>query len=91
MSSNLQGILWALIAACLFAVVSAMAKHAVLEYHVLQILFFRQVVVFLSAVPELSKDFPSQLATRRPGLHVIRLSGAFVALGAGIWAVAVLP
>lgn len=91
MSSNLQGILWALIAACLFAVVSAMAKHAVTQYHVLQILFFRQVVVLLSAVPELSKDFPAQLATRRPGLHAIRLAGAFIALGCGIWAVAVLP
>ena len=90
-STNLQGILWALLATGLFATVAAMAKVAVTEYHVLQILFFRQMVVLLSSVPTISRDFPQALKTKHPGLHAIRLLGAFVALSTSIWAVAVLP
>jgi hypothetical protein len=41
MSDNVKGVLWALLATALFAIVAAMAKVAVNEYHVLQILFFR--------------------------------------------------
>ena len=88
---NLRGILWALVASGLFAIVAAMAKVAVTEYHVLQILFFRQAIVFLSALPSISKSFPQSLKTLRPDIHAARLIGAFVALSCGIWAVAVLP
>ncbi|MCP4388904.1 MAG: DMT family transporter, partial [Gammaproteobacteria bacterium] len=61
------------------------------EYHVLQILFFRQIVVFLSCLPTIAKSFPGSLKTRHPKMHVARLIGAFVALSCSIWAVAVLP
>lgn len=88
---NIKGILWALAAAGLFAAVAAMAKVAVSEYHVLQILFFRQVIVFLSSLPSIWRDFPQSLKTRHPGIHALRLTGAFAALSCSIWAVAVLP
>ena len=88
---NIQGILWALLATGLFATVAAMAKFAVTEYHVLQILFFRQIVVFFSSLPSIRANFPQSLKTKRPGLHGVRLLGAFVALSTGIWAVALLP
>ena len=91
MTSNLQGILWALLATGLFAATAVMAKVAVTEYHVLQILFFRQIVVFLSSLPSIVKSFPEGLKTKHPGLHAVRLTGAFVALSTSIWAVAVLP
>ena len=91
MPDNIKGILWALIATALFAIVAAMAKVAVSEYHVLQILFFRQVIVFLSSLPSIVKSFPQSLKTDRPGIHALRLSGAFVSLSCSIWAVAVLP
>ena len=68
-----------------------MAKVAVKDYHVLQILFFRQIVVFLSSVPSIAQSFPKSLKTRHPLTHAFRLMGAFVALSCGIWAVAVLP
>lgn len=90
-TDNTKGLLWALLAAALFAVVVAMAKIAVVDYHVLQILFFRQVVVFLSSLPDIAKTFPNSLKTKRPGLHAARLIGAFTALSCGIWAVALLP
>ena len=91
MNNNIQGVLWALFAAALFSVEAAMAKLAVAEYHVLQILFFRQVFVLASALPAISRTFPHSLKTRHPATHAARLLGAFVALTAGIWAVAVLP
>lgn len=90
-TENIQGILWALLATGLFAIVAAMAKVAVNEYHVLQILFFRQIVVFLSSLPSIAKSFPQSLKTKHPLMHAVRLFGAFVALSTSIWAVAVLP
>ena len=90
-TNNVKGVLWALLATGLFATMTAMAKVAVTEYHVLQILFFRQIVVFASALPSIAAASPGSLRTRYPGLHAIRLVGAFVALSCGIWAVAVLP
>ena len=91
MSANVQAIFWALLATGLFALTAALAKVAVQDYHVLQILFFRQVVVFVSAIPDLARSFPDSLKTRHPVGHGFRLAGAFVALSCGIWAVAVLP
>lgn len=90
-ADNVKGILWALLATALFAIVAAMAKVAVNEYHVLQILFFRQVIVFLSSLPEITKSFPQSLKTQYPKIHASRLIGAFIALSCSIWAVAVLP
>lgn len=86
-----SGIVWALTAAALFTVVAALGKVAVTEYHVLQVLFFRQVVVFLSTLRSTAKGFPNTLKTKRPGLHAVRLLGAFLALSCGLWAVQLLP
>lgn len=91
MSDNLKGILWMLLATALVSAVAAMAKSAVTEYHILQILFFRQVFVFLSALPGLRRTFPHSLKTKFPFIHILRLVGAFFGLFMGIWAVAVLP
>lgn len=91
LTHNVQGIGWALVATALFTAAAAMAKVAVNEYHVLQILFFRQLVVFASSLPAICRSFPQSLRTLHPKLHVMRLTGAFVALSCGIWAVAVLP
>lgn len=91
MTDNNKGVLWALISTGLFALVAAMAKVAVDDYHVLQILFFRQLVVLLSSLPSIFQSFPCSLQTHYPKVHALRLIGAFVALSCGIWAVAVLP
>ena len=80
-----------MLATAFFATAAALAKIAVTEFHVLQILFFRQVVVFLSCLPTIATSFPDSLKTAYPGLHIARLSGAFIALSCGIWAVSVLP
>ena len=90
-SDNVKGVLLALVSTGLFAIVAAMAKIAVTEFHVLQILLFRQLVVLASCLPQLQQDFPRVLTTQHPKLHAARLMGAFTALSCGIWAVAVLP
>ena len=90
-TDNARGIGWALLATALFTLAAAMAKVAVDDYHVLQILFFRQVVVFCTSLPAISRSFPQSLQTTQPYWHLLRLSGAFTALSCGIWAVAVLP
>lgn len=86
-----SGVSWALLAALLYTLAAAAAKVLVGDFHVLEILFFRQIVVLLSTLPEMRRSFPQALYTSRPGLHAIRLVGAFLALSCGIWAVAVLP
>lgn len=91
MSDNVKGVIWALLATALFAIIAAMAKVAVNEYHVLQILFFRQIVVLLSSLPSIARSFPQILKIRYPGIHSLRLIGAFVALSCSIWAVSILP
>jgi len=88
---NSKAIYYALLATGLFSVTAVMAKVAVADYHVLQILFFRQIVVFLSSLPTLIRSYPEGLKTARIGLHGVRLLGAFTALSCSIWAVAVLP
>lgn len=45
MTNNSRGLLLASMAAALFAFVAAMAKIAVGGFHVMQILFFRQLAV----------------------------------------------
>lgn len=91
MSSNLKGVLWALSATALFATAAALTKLASLQYPVLQILFIRQMILLASVAPAILKGFPDNLGTRKIGLHVFRLAGAFTALSCGFWAVAVLP
>ncbi|MEM7259373.1 MAG: DMT family transporter [Pseudomonadota bacterium] len=90
-ADNTRGLLLAFVAAALFATTAAMAKVAVTEFHVLQILFFRQLVVFCSSLPAIYQNFPSALRTEFPLQHVLRVTGAFTALVCSIWAVAVLP
>ncbi|MTJ82365.1 MAG: DMT family transporter [Telmatospirillum sp.] len=91
MSNSLKGALWALLATMLYAVIAAMGKVFVRDYHFLEVLLFRQIVVFLTAVPTLVSHFPDSFRTRRPVLHGLRLLGAFINLAAGVWAVALLP
>lgn len=68
---NKRGILLGLLAAAMFASAAAMAKFSVENYHVLQILFFRQLVVLASALPTIVATFPQSLKTEHLGSHAI--------------------
>lgn len=88
---NVRGTIFALAAAAMFTIVSALVKFAAKDYHVAQILLFRQAVMLLFVLPVLVKTFPQSLRTRRPGLHLLRLTGALIALTLSFTAVANLP
>ena len=91
MSSDQKVIFLALISTALFTATATLAKLASNDYHILQILFFRQIVILLSTLPLLIKGYPDALKTRQPLLHIARLAGAFTALSLGIVAVSGLP
>lgn len=88
---NIEGALWALLSTALFAITAALVKIAVTDFHVLQILLFRQMVVFLSCLPTLKSQSFRVFHTHHPWIHSVRLIGAFTSLACGIWAVALLP
>ena len=88
---NVRGTIFGLVAAAMFTVVSALVKFAAQDYHIAQILLFRQVVMLIVVMPVLVRNFPHSLKTRRPGLHLLRLSGALAALTLSFTAVAHLP
>ncbi|MFT5000205.1 MAG: drug/metabolite transporter (DMT)-like permease [Paracoccaceae bacterium] len=91
MNRNLQGIIWSLGATALASVAAALVKLTAVDFHVFQILFFRQMVILLTALPIALRSFPEGLKTKQPGLQAVRLAGAFIALTAGFWAVSHLP
>jgi drug/metabolite transporter (DMT)-like permease len=91
MTDNSKGILWAFVAVALVSGFAAMAKTASSDYHFLQILFFRQTIVFFSSLPAIISSFPHSLKVQSPALHALRLVAAFTALVFSIWALALLP
>lgn len=88
---NVRGTLFALAAAAMFTVVSALVKYAARDYHIMQILFARQAVMLAVIAPVLTRHFPQSLKTHRLGLHFVRLAGALTALTLSFTAVAHLP
>jgi len=88
---NVRGTIFGLAAAAMFTVVSALVKYAARDYHIFEILLFRQTVMLIVVMPVLVKHFPHSLITRRPGLHLLRLTGALAALTLSFTAVAHLP
>ena len=91
MSKNTQGVLWAILATAFYTIATAMSKMAVTEFHVLQVLLFRQIAVLLLVLPRTLKTFPANLKTDFPKLHALRLIGAFIGMACTIWALAYLP
>ena len=84
MTDNSRAVLWALVATALYSAAAALAKLAAERFPVLEILFFRQLVLLASTLPGMARDFPGSLITRRAGLHAVRLGGAFVGLACGL-------
>lgn len=88
---NVRGTVFALAAAAMFTVVSALVKYAARDYHIMQILLARQLVMLVVISPVLVRHFPHSLKTERLALHLLRLAGALAALTLSFAAVANLP
>jgi len=88
---NVRGGLWILLATFFLSIMVALIKIAGQHMHVTEILFFRQLIMLLPAMPVLLNNFPQALITRRPGLQAIRLVAAFFGMLCGFSAIIYLP
>ena len=91
LSGNLKGAAVLMVAALLFAFMTALVKLAGERLHVTQVLFVRQVVMTCMVLPAILNHFPGCLRTTRPGLQIVRVGFALVAMLCGFTAVMELP
>lgn len=91
LSGNVRGSLWVALAVFMFTLMMTFIKLLGARLPVVEILFFRQLVMLAVIAPTLARNFPEALATRRPGLHALRVAGAMVAMLAGFEALVHLP
>ena len=91
LSNNLKGSLLLICGAFLLTVSVALIKFAGERIAVVQILFLRQMGMLLMLSPSLIQNFPEAISTKRPGLQLIRVSLALVALLGGFTAVVNMP
>ena len=89
--SNLKGAAMLMIAAALLTVMTVIIKLLGSDLHIMQILFMRQVFMTAIVAPQILRDFPGSLETTRPGLQVLRVACALVAMTCGFTAVIHLP
>lgn len=89
--ANVRGSLWVALAVSLFSMMMMFIKLLGERLPVVEILFFRQLVMLVILAPTLSRNFPDALRTQRPGLHAFRVLGAMVAMLAGFEALVHLP
>jgi drug/metabolite transporter (DMT)-like permease len=91
LSGNARGSLW-LLAAGLFATVMVTGiKFVGQRLPVLEILFFRQMFVFVLLSPVLIREFPAPFRTKRLKLHLFRCAFSIVAMTTGFTAIVHLP
>lgn len=89
--NNLKGALVLMIAAGLFVIMTTLIKFLGSNLHVTQILLVRQIVMTAIIAPVILKDFPGALKTKTPGLQIIRVGFALVAMTLGFTAIIELP
>lgn len=88
---NVRGGVLLLHSAFFLSVMVALIKYAGSSLHVTEILFFRQLAMFLIASPVIFSSFPRSLHTQRLGLQLLRVCAAFFAMLLGFTAVVHLP
>lgn len=88
---NLRGGLWVLASTLFFSMMIAAIKVAGQRLHVTEILFFRQLVMIVIALPVIVSGWPGSMTSARPGLQTLRVFAAFGAMLMGFTAVIHLP
>lgn len=72
MNANLQGILWSMAALPCFQLMNAMLRHVGADLPPIQVMFLRTAFGFLVLLPWILKGGRQVLATRQPGVNMIR-------------------
>ena len=86
-----RGVLWAVVAALFFSIMLTLIKVLGQTVPVAQILFIRQSVMFMVALPIIAQEFPASLVTQKMGLHLIRVVFATASMAFSFLAVVNLP
>lgn len=91
LSDNLKGAAFLMVAAFLLTLSVALIKQTGSRLPVAQILFCRQMGMLLCLSPALVKSAPDVVGTKRPGLQLVRIFFALIALFGGYTAVIHMP
>ena len=88
---NAKGIGYLMFASVAFSLMALLIKLLGQNLHVTQILLLRQAGMFVLVLPTILRGFPGALRSNRPGLQILRMAFALVAMLGGFSAVIHLP
>ncbi len=88
---NLKGIAYLMLASLVFSLMALMIKLLGQRLHLTQILLVRQIGMVVMVAPAILRNFPGSLRSARPGLQLLRVSCALVAMLCGFTAVIHMP
>jgi len=88
---NLKGIALLMLASFVFALMALLIKLLGQRLNITQILLVRQVGMVVMVAPAILRNFPGSLRSERPGLQLIRVFCALVAMLFGFTAVIHMP
>jgi drug/metabolite transporter (DMT)-like permease len=88
---NLKGIAFLMLASFVFSLMALMIKLLGQRLHITQILLMRQFGMVLMVAPAILRNFPGSLRSARPGLQLLRVLFALVAMLFGFSAVIHMP
>jgi len=91
LSGNVRGGIWAMLSASVAVIQITLVKMLGENLHLTEIILFRQMFVLAVVLPVLAHNFPDAFKTSHPGLHVLRIIGALVAMLLGFTAVINMP
>ena len=80
-----------MLASIAFSLMALLIKLLGQRLHVTQILFLRQIGMLVLVLPAILPNFPGSLHSKRPGLQLLRIGFALVAMLGGFTAVIHLP
>ena len=80
-----------MLASVLFSLMAMLIKLLGQHLHVTQILFIRQLGMVVMVLPAIMRHFPGSLRSNRPGLQILRMGFAMIAMLGGFSAVIHLP
>jgi drug/metabolite transporter (DMT)-like permease len=88
---NLKGIVLLMLASFVFSLMALLIKLLGQRLHITQILLVRQIGMVIMVAPAILRNFPGSLRTTRPGLQLVRVLFALVAMLCGFTAVIHMP
>ena len=88
---NLKGIAFLMFASIGFSLMALLIKLLGQHLHVTQILLLRQAGMVLLVLPAILRNFPGSLRSTRPGLQLLRMLFAVIAMLGGFTAIIHLP